>query len=58
MKKMWSVIVGSLLIVALVSQSESLSAALFPEDEKIIFDFSFDALKRMYTDDSLPLYAV
>ena len=58
MKKIVAVIVGSLLIVALVSQSESLSAALFPEDEKIIFDFSLNTLKRMYTDDSLPVYAV
>jgi len=58
MKKMWSVIVGSLLIVALVSQSESLSAALFPEDEKITFDFSLNRLKRMNVNDSKPVYAV
>jgi len=58
MRKLWSAVVGSLLILALVSQSESLAAVLYPEDEDFRFDFSLDRLNRMYVDDSIPVYAV
>jgi RHS repeat-associated protein len=58
MRKLWSAVVGSLLILAFVSQSESLAAVLYPEDEDFRFDFSLDRLNRMYVDDSIPVYAV
>jgi len=58
MKKIWSVIVGSLLILALFSQSESLAAALFPDNREFNADFSFNRLNRMYFNDSTVVSAI
>jgi hypothetical protein len=58
MKKTWTIVIVSLLIVALVSQSESLAAVLYPEGEDFYVDFSLNQLNRMYMNDSMPVYAV
>jgi RHS repeat-associated protein len=55
MKRIWSIVMVSLLMMALASQSVR---AVHPEGEEYNFDFSFDRQNRMYLNDNTLLQAV
>ena len=58
MRRIWSVLLGSLLILALFSQSGSLVAALLYDNKGFNADFSFNRLNRMYFNDSSVVSAI
>ncbi|MBU7032463.1 MAG: hypothetical protein HXS53_08020 [Theionarchaea archaeon] len=58
MRKIWSILLRSLLILALFLQSKSLMPALFYKNKEFNADFSFNRLNRMYFNDNTVLSAI
>jgi hypothetical protein len=54
MKKLWVVVIGNLFILTPISQ---LVITAPPEDEDFNFCISLNQLNRIYSDDSIPVYA-